>query len=110
MLEQLKREQDARREERAARQAAIDDARQKEIAEKKRKKEEAILKASLQGSLYKRGGAAKTWKKRWFCIDAGVLHYYPSPKVPPLLSCDCASATASVSAFELSTSGNARGW
>ena len=35
-------------------------------------------KNSPSGYLFKRGSAAKTWKKRWCCIERGVLYYYVS--------------------------------
>jgi len=33
-------------------------------------------RSSKRGYLYKRGGAARLWRKRWFVIEDGVMSYY----------------------------------
>ena len=46
-------------------QAEISAAKEKAQLEKERRARQAIARASLSGWLYKRGGLAKMWKKRW---------------------------------------------
>ena len=41
--------------------------------------QKAELQANTKSAwLYKRGGFAKSWRKRWFCVERGVLTYYVS--------------------------------
>jgi hypothetical protein len=45
-------------------------------AEKREKLRERYRAHQPSGHLFKRGSAAKTWKKRWCSLERGVLYYY----------------------------------
>ena len=49
-------------------------------AEKDRRRKSDLDKKmySMSGWMYKRGGMAKIWRKRWFVVDGGILSYFPS--------------------------------
>ena len=62
----------------AEQKQSIVDAREAAKLEKERLAAEAIRRHSISGWMYKRGGMAKMWRKRWFVIDGGELAYYTS--------------------------------
>lgn len=68
-------------EERAA-ALALDKTESAEAAlrEKRQKYTAEIKRHSPATWLYKRGGTMKTWKKRFCCIEHGILYYYVSEK------------------------------
>ena len=73
LLENLQRE---REEEIDGQRLAISEAKERAQREKERRAQQAINRASRSGWLYKRGGMAKVWRKRWFAIEDGAVYYY----------------------------------
>ena len=49
--------------------------------DRKRMEQLAVERNTKKGYMYKRGGAARVWRKRWFVIEDGVLTYYVSVTV-----------------------------
>ena len=52
---------------------------QEELTEEFRARHALLRQHSSASWLYKRGGRAKTWKRRWCVIESGVLYYFVSP-------------------------------
>ena len=67
---------EARAQEIAASKVAAAEAA---LAEQAKARRALLLNHSPAEWLYKRGGAVKTWKRRYCCIENGVLYYYVGP-------------------------------
>jgi len=77
---------------------AISEAREKAQVEKEACDAIAEQQASPSGFLYKRGGVAKLWRKRYFVLHFGELQYWPGAedykaRKPPLGSLALANAS-----------------
>ena len=59
-----------------AEEQRIADAISRKVSEAMRQQEDALRQHARVGWLYKRGGFAKVWKKRYCVVDRGVLSYY----------------------------------
>mmetsp|Transcript_9269 Transcript_9269/g.23072 ORF Transcript_9269/g.23072 Transcript_9269/m.23072 type:complete len:960 (+) Transcript_9269:32-2911(+) len=86
LLQFLREEQQRRREERAR---TVAEAKELRMKEKQQQDEALVQKNTLRGMMYKRGGAAKAWRKRWFVLEDGCLSYYSAARdvergLPPL--------------------------
>ena len=78
LIERLRREEDLAIE---SKKQAIADARAHAADEQEKRASAELASHCLSGWLYKRGGVAKLWRKRWFAIDeSGLLQYFTTPE------------------------------
>ena len=58
----------------------VAEAKEKRVQERQHQEWLMVQRNTLRGWMYKRGGAAKAWRKRWFVLEEGTLKYFSGPR------------------------------